>query len=113
MNKQIEAKIIDVIAKNVGLGPYHRPENAPLLEKIGFKTRIQKTKPRNTKSTIWIKLDYFCNIIDAFDKKQLPLYIGIEKETLNKILTLHHLPVPENWEQICRDHWRKQESQTL
>jgi hypothetical protein len=88
-------KIIEIIVKDAKLGPFHDTQNAPLMRKLGFQTKIQHTKPRNTKKTVWVKLG-------------LSLYIGIERERLQTILALGFMPVPENWEQICSDHWASQ-----
>jgi hypothetical protein len=91
-------KIIEIIVKDAGLGPFHSPSNAPLMEKLGFQTKVQKTKPRNTKKTVWVLLDWFASL------GRPSLYIGIDREQLEKILTLGFMPIPENWEQICSDH---------
>jgi len=68
------------------------------MQKLGFQTKVQKTKPKNTKTTVWILLDWFASL------GRPSLYIGVKREQLEKILTLDFLPTPENWEQICKDH---------
>ncbi len=94
-------KIIEIIVKDAKLGPFHDTLNAPLMRRLGFQTKIQQTKPRNTRKTVWITLDWFASL------GRPSLHIGIERERLQTILTLGFMPVPENWEQICTDHWAK------
>ena len=98
----LSRKIIVIIVKDAGLGPFHSPSNAPLMEKLGFQTKVQKTKPRNTKKTVWVLLDWYANL------GRPSLYIGIDREQLEKILTLGFMPIPENWKQICSDHCQEE-----
>ena len=97
-NMHPSRKIIDIIVKCARRGPFHSPSNAPLMKKLGFQTKVQKTKPKNTKTTVWILLDWFASL------GRPSLYIGVKRDQLEKILTLDFLPTPENWEQICKDH---------
>ena len=99
LNLHLSRKIIVIIVKDAGLGPFHSPSNAPLMEKLGFQTKVQKTKPRNTKKTVWVLLDWYANL------GRPSLYIGIDREQLEKILTLGFMPIPENWPQTCKHHW--------
>ena len=94
-------KIIDIIRKCAGIGPFHDPKNAPLMRKLGFQTKVQKTKPKNTKKTVWVELNWFASC------GRPSLYIGIERERLEKILMLEYLPTPENWDKFCEKHSEK------
>jgi len=98
LNLPLQAKIVDIIAKQAGVGPFHDPGNLPLLEKMGFQTKLQNFQPRSTEGVVWIGLP-------PRYPSDTALWIGMQREQAQNILALDFLPLPEDWNKICYDHW--------